>query len=244
MYIPGLSPRWAASTLVAVAVCLFIADMATNLAQRMLHHPLPFGLRAAFSLGSEMNVPTWYSSSMLLLCSLLVAIVATAKGRTDGAYVLHWGILSAVFLYLSMDEAAGLHERTVQPVRMALGSSEVVQLIGPLRLWVVPATAFLFSLSLGYLRFLRHLPSRTRVLLIAAAATYTVGAIGIEVVSGRVGRIYGSRSLHYALATALEEMLEMVGIVILVYTLLSYTLSLQGQIQEDSFPESNAHVVA
>ena len=78
-----------------------------------------------FTLYHEGKIPTFYSTFALLLSSALIGIIAFAKKREGAPYRLHWKAMSVIFLYLSMDEAAQLHEMTVKPLRSALNASDL-----------------------------------------------------------------------------------------------------------------------
>lgn len=111
-----------------------------------------------FDVYGEGNVPTWYSSSALLLCSMLLAVISIGERQvSDRGYVLHWRGLAGIFLLLSLDETAQLHDK----VDAAL--DRVYDFGGFLTYaWVIPAAALLFILMLTYLGFLAHLPARIR----------------------------------------------------------------------------------
>ena len=64
-----------------------------------------------FQLDGEANIPAWFSSSLLLQISLLLAIIAYAKKKIKAPYYYHWALLSLIFLLLSIDEASEIHER-------------------------------------------------------------------------------------------------------------------------------------
>src|SRR5262245_51879719 len=61
-----------------------------------------------FDLGSESNLPTWFSS----LVWLFAAIAARQCSECEtGSLRRAWLLIAAALLFLSLDEAAMLHER-------------------------------------------------------------------------------------------------------------------------------------
>jgi hypothetical protein len=60
------------------------------------------------------------------------------------------------------------------------------------------------------------------LILTRAAAIYLAGAIGVEMLSGLQADLYGEANMGYALITTAEELLEMLGIVVLITALLNY----------------------
>lgn len=180
----------------------------------------------------EHSIPTWYSSCLLLLCSILILAIAFGGGSNGGGR-LRWAVLSLVFVYLSMDEALRLHERVGAPVGkaalLAMGFSPPSLLFS--RPWVVYGTALTVVVGLACLKLVRGLPGRTRRLLLGAGALYVGGAIGIELVwalyKDLYGRDYGLWIL--ILIPTIEELLEMLGVVVAIYALLSYLGSRPGE---------------
>jgi len=177
----------------------------------------------------EGNLPTWYASSTLLLCALLIAAIAAIKTRDGARYVSHWRALAVIFLYLSLDEAAIIHERTTTPLRELLNAGGV--LYGFLFWsWVVLFGALTFIFVLAYLRFLAHLPPRTRLRFLIAGTLYAGGALGGDLVSGPYAVRYGPDDPTVAIVSHVEELAEMLGVAIFVYALLSYIRSHIGEI--------------
>ena len=64
---------------------------------------------------------------------------------------------------------------------------------------------------------------RTRWLFLTAGLIYVVGVLGLELVGGRQLDLTGEqRTVMYVALGAVEELLEMVGIVVFMYALMSY----------------------
>jgi len=125
--------------------------------------------------------------------------------------------LALIFAYISLDELARLHELTFAPLRRGLNAT------GPFYFtWVVPGAAIVVVLFATYLRFLLDLPARTRVQFVFAGAMYVTGALGMEMVSGVMASGGGGESLAGSLVSAVEESLEMLGILVFNYALLRY----------------------
>jgi len=188
-----------------------------------------------FVLDAEGNIPTFFSASTLLLCSALLAIIAFAKKKEDAPYRLHWKALSVIFLFLSLDEASGLHEMTIKPLRSLLNAGGFLHFT-----WVILGAVFVLIFVLAYLRFLADLPRKTRNLFLVAGVLFVGGALGMEMIGGYYykmmkeyyyGLLYGptlniSRfcniRLKYQMIATVEELLEMLGIVVFIYALMSY----------------------
>lgn len=196
-----------------------------------------------FDVGKEANIPTWYSTVALLICSTLLAVITVTKKRLGGSYVLHWGVLSGIFLLLSVDELSQIHEVMGSLLKAALVEFAGFHPSGVLFFaWVIPGAIFAALVALAYLRFLTHLPSRIRLIFIAAGVLYVTGALGLEMVSSRQEAIYwgeempGGVTVFVNLVTTAEELFEMLAIVILIYALISYIAS---HLESEASPPSS-----
>lgn len=186
-------------------------------------------------LDLEGSVPTWYATVTLLLCAAAVATIAAAKKASGDRHAAHWRGLAIIFLALSIDEAAHLHEMTIKPLRHAL------ELDGFLYYgWVIPAAALLIVLGFAYARFLLQLPPETRVLFLTAATIFIVGAVGMEMISAQ-HYASGGRLRYYVLLTTIEEIFEMVGVAIFFYALLEFIRVHVGPISFRIFGPSWSH---
>ncbi len=170
-----------------------------------------------FNLDGEMNVPAWYSSSTLLLCSILLGLIANHKMREGDGYSLHWVGLALIFVFLSLDEAIMVHERFNAPMGHLWGGTRGVFLFP----WVIPYMIVVALFLLVYWKFIIDLNPTIRKLFLMAGAIYVGGAIGIEMITAFYVDVYG-RDLTYSLLATIEEVGEMLGIVIFIYALCYY----------------------
>ncbi len=135
-----------------------------------LGHTNLLGFTRQFSLRDENNIPTWFSGLLILLCAAVLGLIALHKRRINDPYAGHWIGLSAIVLFLAVDEVASLHEMTVEPLHTLFGTSGFL-----LYAWLIPGGAFVVSVGLLYIGFLSHLPHRTRALFLVAGAVYVGG---------------------------------------------------------------------
>jgi len=173
------------------------------------------GLITIFDMDRELSVPTLFSTVALLVCALLFGIVATATKRRGLPFVLHWRGLAVIFLFLAVDESVSLHERLTPHVHRLIDTT--VQYA-----WVLPYGIALVVLAVVYARFLLLLPPRPRYLFAAAAGIYVTGGLLLEIPAGFEALAHGETTLRFTILATLEELLEMVGIVVLIRALTSY----------------------
>jgi len=212
-----ISPKKLSQILTLVVLCLTLASIAGQYSTYFLGHARLKGLVRLFDLDDENNIPTWYSSSALLLCSILLATIAFAKKRDGARYVFHWTVLSIIFLFLSLDEAASVHESINEPLRAALDAGPVLY-----HTWVILGAAVVLAIVVVYWRFLSDLPSPTRRLFLTAGIMYVGGALGVELLGGWYSALYGKKNIMYVMIATVEEFFEMQGIVVFIYALMSY----------------------
>ncbi|MEW5791898.1 MAG: hypothetical protein AB1790_10555 [Pseudomonadota bacterium] len=221
-----LSPQRIAKTLAAAILLLTWASIAGQIAKYVFGYAGLFGFVRLFHLDQEGNVPTWFSSFLLLSCAILLAANASAAGAARARFARHWAILALIFLFMSVEEVASFHELVGTRMQHAFQTTGVLYYA-----WVIPGSIFVAIFALSYLRFLFHLPARTRRLFLSAGLLYVGGALGLEFVSGNYAALHGEESLSYAMLTTVEEVLEMAGLAVFAYALLSHTERHVGELR-------------
>ncbi|MBI3355412.1 MAG: hypothetical protein HY038_01315 [Nitrospirae bacterium] len=214
-----LSPFNITLTLGITALLLVFASITGQLIKYVLGHDTAYGFTRLFFVDAEGNIPSYFSASLLLLAALFLALIAALKKAAQAAYRFQWTLLSFTFLFMAIDEAASIHELLIVPMRSLLGH----QARGLFWFaWVIPGIALTLAFGLCYLRFLLHLPAKTRLRFVIAATLYLGGAIGMELVGGRYAYLHGMETLAYSMVVTVEESLEMTGVIMFIYALLNY----------------------
>ena len=193
------------------------SSFAAVIAQASLpDYPLRNVITAILSVDNERSIPTWYSAFGLLTCAILLSFVAYLAKQKNERFLRHWQLLSLIFIYLSLDEALSFHERLIRPVRGFLGTEGFLYFA-----WVIPAAVLLSVFLVGYLSFLAALPKRVRQLFLIAGSVFVGGALGMEMVGGKILSLQLPEAI-YVLCVTCEEFLEMLGVIIFLYALLTY----------------------
>ncbi|PLZ05266.1 hypothetical protein [Fischerella thermalis] len=118
---------------------------------------------------------------------------------------------------MSFDEIVSIHEILVLPLRNALNAGGFLYFS-----WVIVGAVFVLLFLLLFWRFIISLPKKTRRLFFIAGIIYVASSIGTEMVDGYYANCYTQTNMIYALITTVEEVLEMMGIIVFIYALLSY----------------------
>ena len=204
---PARVALWLGAAVLALCACHYLGLYLRETAPESL---LARGFSPKFNLDNEQYVPTFFSSLLLLAAAAVLCVIASDRRTTE--LRAHWWALGGVFALLALDEAIGLHEMLNTPARGLVDLPEWLTFA-----WVVPATAGVALFGAAYARFLYRLPRRTGGLFVLAGAMYVGGAIGAEIASAAV-----RGTALYQVVMPLEEALEMSGIVVFLYALLSY----------------------
>ena len=209
-----LSPRRVAFALALVAASL----VAFHVAFEVLHHvsdmTLIHDLQLRVSVDEEASIPALFSSVMLLLAAALLAMIARAPATARRAW---WAVLAGVFVFLAVDESVAMHEELMELMKPRTGGSGYLYFV-----WVVPYGVAVASLAVLYVPFLLSLGRRIAALFVPAGGRFVLGALGFEMLGGRVSSASGLETFAYTALSTIEESLEMAGVVVFVYALLVY----------------------
>lgn len=205
--------------LLATAAVLTLLSLAGQVARFYMGLPHVLGLVPLFYVDLENNVPTWYQSLAFALAALILAALGAAAVKARAPFARHWTALSLIFLFLSLDEMASIHEATMAPVQRFTGPLEGVWQPA----WVVLGVAALAIVGGMFLRFFLHLRPPERLQVLAAAGLFVGGAVGMEMATASLYMTSDPAykvSFTYALLAHVEEALEMLGLIVFIDFLL------------------------
>jgi hypothetical protein len=180
-----------------ISVILFAVHMTMTLFE-------PEGAGQIANLKFDTAIPTWFASAMLFVSSVLFLLVWNDSRQTDRHNRFYWLGLAAVFLTLSIDEVAALHEW--------LGASAPIDDRGGYFThgWVILGIGAVGVFALLYARFIFQLPTRLRNLLLLSGVVYLGGALAWEMFNGNLQANNASLN-RYDRYTGVEELFEFVG---------------------------------
>lgn len=202
--------------LVIVFIVLIIANFAALYLRFILGHDYVYGFVLAFDVNKETNIPTCFSAFILLLSACLLWLIAIFKKSNHDSYFIHWFIFSIIFFYISIDEAARIHEFFNKPLSNVFHFSGMYYFS-----WVIIGLIIIVLFRIFYLKFLDSLPTKTRKQFIFSLLIYIWGAIGVDMVGEYYSSLHGE-NIIYNMIGSLEESLEMIGVIIFIDALLKY----------------------
>lgn len=210
-------------SLLLVVLLLLIANSAVIYSIHFLGHGRLFGLVNLFDFNREHNLPTYFSALLVLLNALLFYLLY--RNKPLSRYGMAFLLLCGVFLFLAFDEVFSLHEILNEPLRAYLQAEGVFYYA-----WLIPYALVALLLALSLIPFFLKLPRRYRYLYLLSGALFISGAVLMEMVGGRHFELHG-KDFTYHLFTTFEELLEMAGMLLCLYTNLNYLEQTTGGVQ-------------
>lgn len=203
---------WLLGGFVAIELLIVAIYVATALAGS------PSQIGVLFNLDEEANIPAWFSSMQLFSIGMVMLLAAGSPLRErDGLRDL-LAILGCAFVFLSMDEAAAVHEKVTKVMSRV---SWAPRFSGGHGIWmfvyVAVAVGTVAALFRPLVRLMRFYP-RDVLGVFAGLVILGAGAVGVEAVGYELVGDNATIGLK-TLQVAAEEFLEMLGgSVILVST--------------------------
>lgn len=189
------------------------------LGKAFLYNIAPF-----FNVGVEANLPTFYSSVLLLGAASCFLLASHASKLCAHKKIItnSWRMLAVFFALLSLDEFVAFHEK-LKLIMTAMGKYIFIPNFMK-SVWYSSAIVICLALLAFLIPLLRSLSPKVKGLFIFSGLAFIGGAIGVEAVSLRVMNNSQDFSFDflYLLLSTLEEFLEMAGVSLAIYAILVY----------------------
>lgn len=166
-----------------------------------------------FRLGAESNLPTWYSVSQLLLIALVLGALAwrDVDLRNRRTWVL--ALPTLLFLLLSMDEGAMLHERLGWMLERTSGAEVGSRATS----WILLGAPLYAALAIASYKAAKHyLSNRPDVvrLLWIGGAIFAASAVGLELIGDT---LFADSAMALRILGVFEEVGEMAAATTLLW---------------------------
>ena len=193
---------------VTLGLAYFLVVMFPNLSYKLWHF---------FHLELEQNLPTWYSSTKLFVLAVLVGLFALSRYDRRQPTTLALFALPCMFLALSLDEIAELHEWLGYRLDVLFPEGDrAATAFEYTGIWGFVIGIPFLLISLGLLLALRrHLRISAAALpkLMVGMVLLIVGACGVETFANFIDR----ESPYFFLQVLGEEVLEMLGVTTMIW---------------------------
>ncbi len=164
-----------------------------------------------FDLDHEANIPTVFSTSLLLSCSVILFFIGLRECAARRIYARYWYGLSLILSLFSIDEFISIHERLTVPLRTALNLEGFFYYA-----WIIPGLLLLILFFILFRRMFLAVQPNIKLQFILAGVLYIVGAFGFEIMSG----YFRTQFFLYKMIAGIEELFEMLGIIVFLRVLL------------------------
>jgi hypothetical protein len=208
-----------AAALTVLTACALVAEFGTpgSAAAHVLER---------FDASREGSVGTYFSALLLLWCAVLAAAVALTQGARPERYRTRWVLLAAALAFLSLDEAAALHESTIRPLQRILDAG------GPLRYnWILPGSVAIALMIAAFRPPIAAMPRSLARMAGIGVVLFVVGALGFEVYEGWIADSAGERAPGLIPLYVIEEALEMAGAILFAHGLASLVAGESGALR-------------
>ncbi len=205
------APALARRILVTV-LWIQVAVMAANLLFNFFDIAGHISIRRIFNVAREESLPTWFAS----LQALLVSVTAWALWRIEARR--GWLFVALFFLYVSIDDAAAVHERVATALSDTFPTLPLLESYPSFSWHLLVAPILAAGLFAVAVYMWRRIPTRRTLLLVGAGLAAFAISQSLDVLEGIDGLFEGwAADLGVADYTvshgfrATEEWLEMLG---------------------------------
>lgn len=174
---------------------------------------------------SEDSAFTWLSVVATFAAAWLLFQLGVEAETRRSPFKWHWYFLAALFLLVSFDEFAGIHEKVSAALASRIDNTGLMYFA-----WAAPAGVLSLLGLAAFVPFIRSFPLRLALLLVLSAVAFLGGAVGFEMVGGSVAEVEGIETFRYRMLTNIEEGLEITGVLIFIYVLLSFQESAEATV--------------
>lgn len=164
---------------------------------------------------TERSFYTWFSQMILALTGLLLADTGIKSLSRNRHAAFPFLMLGGIFFLLSADEGLSFHE--VLSARM--GGAGGLHFA-----WVIPGAILCLTGLAALMPFLRSLGPKVMGMMLAAAAVFLSGALGMEAIGGEVLFANDGDILArpYRLLVNIEEGAEGLGVILFLFALVRH----------------------
>jgi hypothetical protein len=174
-----------------------------------------FELSNRLDLDDETSAPSWFSQVLLLAIGLAAGLAAYLQVKKGLRWI--WGAIASLGVIMSLDEAASLHEHSLQTLHVYF-FKEAAPTVTQNAWWLVLPVVLALAVAFGYVLY-NYFPRRTSKLFILGGAIFLTGAIAVDVLSTGVSP---ESFAHQGVMVGIEESLELIGSVVILYAVVDY----------------------
>lgn len=211
-----IDPNKIANIILVCITFLLFANLAGIVINLYVDYDKVFGLVELFSFDTKKNIPTIFVTMTLLFCALLLLSIAILHKLRRESY-RYWMALSALFVFIGLDKIASIHQQLTSSIETSFNPSTEVYFTSMI-LYSIGILGIFFL----FYRILIILPPHIKNLFIFSGFLYLTGVVGFDRIASYHADIHGIYNVTYAFIYTVEVFLEMMGVAVFIYALLSY----------------------
>ncbi|MCP4140189.1 MAG: hypothetical protein GY755_07855 [Chloroflexi bacterium] len=172
------------------------------------------GFLRLLDIGSELSIPTFFSSLNLLLSSIMLIVIFRYEKINNNKGFRYWLFLSILFLWLSIDESASIHENFIYVYDYLVNTNVISPILGTNQ-WLPFGILFVVIVGIVLFPFYKLLSKATLFGFFLSGIIFLIGAIGFEylgVIMLETGFVDSRDDILYIARRVFEEGFEMYGI--------------------------------
>jgi len=181
-------------------------------------------LEKYFNFATEANIPTYYNTILIFLVAQTFFILSKLHNPTEKAIKTYLMVMADIFIFLSIDELAGIHEWFSYglPEHFGIGGEGMFKFA-----WIIPYGIALIVFGVYSLKFLKSLERSRLIKYMGAGFLYLMGVFVMEALGGWfVDKNDGIETLSYYLYfTTTEETFEMLAMIWMIHINLNVILN-------------------
>lgn len=175
-----------------------------------------------FDIDTERRFAAVFSTLLILVASGTM-LHASIRVLPKKGMAIGWLFMSGVLLFMACDEFFSIHEHAGKFFGTEVQGEHIV----PGWVKAMAGVVAVLCIPMGF--FWWKLPTYMRVRTAIAAGVFLLGAMGVEVPAMNYATHYGTQNVGYALFGALEEGMEMIGMVIAISAMFLYHTNTLGK---------------
>lgn len=198
----------------SIVSLILVLGLSSYIYSNITHDYSLWGFLRLLDVGSELSIPTFFSILNLFFSSLLLLIIYAYEKIQQHTGAKYWLFLSLIFVFLSADESASIHENFDQVFDFFKYHGLNLPSLGTHN-WVIFGLFFVAVIGITLIPFLKSLPKKTLFYFVISGAVFITGAIGFEYLGAimlKTGFVESKKDMAYLIRRIFEEGFEMYGI--------------------------------
>jgi hypothetical protein len=219
-------PRRIVISLLIITFILLCIHLLCVYASFILDSPYSFSWK--FYFDKRMNIPFFFSVGLLLLSAYFTYKISVSPFEIPSRLEF-WKTLCILIGFIALDKFFHLHNKA-RTITSAITSTN--DATSPFYyLWTIPYLAFIGYIGVRLKRSFVPLPEPIKKQLITACALFATGAIVLEVAGIYYAHLHsGESDLYHVLIKTSEDLLQILGTVMLIYSLIRHFRRLETRV--------------